>query len=54
VRGRNSDNTLIVQRLGWAPAIPLEIALERTYRWIWNQMTGGRRNHLEQRSAVPA
>lgn len=52
VRGRNSDNTLIVQRLGWAPAIPLEVGLERTYRWIWDQMTGGRR--FEQRSAVPA
>jgi hypothetical protein len=31
VRGRNSDNTLIDQRLGWAPAIPLEVGLERTY-----------------------
>jgi GDP-D-mannose 3', 5'-epimerase len=51
VRGRNSDNTLIVQRLGWAPAIPLEVGLERTYRWIWDQMTGGRR--FEQRSGVP-
>jgi nucleoside-diphosphate-sugar epimerase len=54
VRGRNSDNTLIVQRLGWAPAIPLEIGLERTYRWIWDQMTGGKRHQFEQRSAVPA
>ena len=43
VRGRNSDNTLIVQRLGWAPAIPLEVGLERTYRWIWDQMTGGQK-----------
>jgi hypothetical protein len=28
VRGRNSDNTLIAQRLGWTPRIPLEVGLE--------------------------
>ena len=43
VRGRNSDNTLITERLGWAPAIPLEVGLEQTYRWIYDQMTGGLR-----------
>jgi GDP-D-mannose 3', 5'-epimerase len=37
VRGRNSDNTLIKARLGWAPSIPLQIGMERTYRWIYNQ-----------------
>lgn len=40
VRGRNSDNTLIRQVLGWAPAIRLEDGLEKTYRWIYDQMTG--------------
>jgi len=40
VRGRNSDNTLIRQRLGWAPSISLEEGLEKTYRWIHDQMTG--------------
>jgi nucleoside-diphosphate-sugar epimerase len=39
VRGRNSDNTLIRQRLGWAPRISLEEGLEKTYRWIHDQMT---------------
>lgn len=34
VRGRNSDNRLIKDRLGWAPSQPLERGLERTYRWI--------------------
>ena len=38
VRGRNSDNTLIRERLGWEPAISLEDGLERTYRWIYDQM----------------
>ena len=32
VRGRNSDNTLIKQRLGWAPATSLEEGLEKTYQ----------------------
>jgi len=41
VRGRNSDNTLIKERLGWAPAITLEDGLEQTYRWIYDQMNGG-------------
>ena len=39
VRGRNSDNTLIRERLGWAPEITLEAGLEQTYRWIYDQMT---------------
>lgn len=38
VRGRNSDNTLIKAKLGWAPEITLEDGLERTYRWIYDQM----------------
>ena len=38
VRGRNSDNTLIRAKLGWAPSISLRDGLERTYRWIHDQM----------------
>jgi GDP-D-mannose 3',5'-epimerase len=34
VNGRNSDNTLIKQYLGWAPGIRLRDGMERTYRWI--------------------
>lgn len=34
VNGRNSDNTLIQQRLGWEPSIKLRDGMERTYRWI--------------------
>jgi nucleoside-diphosphate-sugar epimerase len=37
VRGRNSDNTLIKARLGWAPSIPLQVGMEKTYRWIYDQ-----------------
>jgi nucleoside-diphosphate-sugar epimerase len=39
VRGRSSDNTLIRQRLGWAPSIRLRDGMEKTYRWIYEQMT---------------
>jgi GDP-D-mannose 3',5'-epimerase len=39
VRGRSSDNTLIRQRLGWAPSIDLRTGMEKTYRWILDEMT---------------
>lgn len=38
VRGRNSDNRLISQKLGWAPSRPLTEGLEKTYRWIEAQV----------------
>ncbi len=34
VRGRNSDNTLIEQVLGWRPRISLSEGIGRTYPWI--------------------
>ena len=37
VRGRNSDNRLIRQRLDWAPSLPLVAGLESTYAWIERQ-----------------
>jgi nucleoside-diphosphate-sugar epimerase len=44
VRGRNSDNTLLRQTIGWEPPTTLEDGLDRTYRWIYDQMVGGRRD----------
>lgn len=45
VRGRNSDNRLIRDRLGWAPTRPLAEGMASTYRWIETQVrrqtTGG-------------
>ena len=38
VRGRNSDNTLIEQRIGWRPNASLRSGLERTYEWIEQQV----------------
>ena len=37
VRGRNSDNRLISERLGWRPTRPLREGLEKTYAWILGQ-----------------
>ncbi|MEK9657095.1 MAG: NAD-dependent epimerase/dehydratase family protein [bacterium] len=39
VRGRNSDNTFIKERLGWAPNYALEKGLSQTYRWIHQQVS---------------
>ena len=38
VRGRNSDNRLIVERLGWRPSASLRSGLEKTYAWIEQQV----------------
>jgi len=38
VRGRNSDNRLIKERLGWAPSQSLRAGLEKTYAWIERQV----------------
>jgi len=47
VRGRNSDNTLIRSRLGWAPSTSLAEGLRATYDWIFQEMTA------RQRAAAP-
>jgi nucleoside-diphosphate-sugar epimerase len=39
VRGRTSDNTLIKEKLGWAPSQPLQVGLEKTYKWIQSQIS---------------
>ncbi len=46
VRGRNSDNTLLRETIGWEPAITLEAGLERTYCWIYDQLLNGRPSYL--------
>merc|ERR1712061_801434 len=38
VRGRNSDNTLIKETLGWEPLTPIEVGLKTTYFWIKEQI----------------
>lgn len=37
VNGRNSDNTLIKEKLGWAPSKPLKEGMVKLYSWIEKQ-----------------
>jgi nucleoside-diphosphate-sugar epimerase len=46
VRGRNSDNQLIREKLGWEPSISLTDGLERTYAWIYDQIASRERQGL--------
>lgn len=47
VRGRNSDNRMIGEKLGWKPSRPLREGLEKTYRWIEQQVTAARQVSLQ-------
>jgi GDP-D-mannose 3',5'-epimerase len=38
VRGRNSDNNIMRQKLGWEPRMKLEEGLAKTYHWINQQL----------------
>jgi GDP-D-mannose 3', 5'-epimerase len=42
VRGRNSDNRLIAEKLNWRPSRPLREGLEKTYQWIETQLRSNR------------
>lgn len=48
VRGRNSDNTLIQEKLDWLPKFSLREGLERTYPWIASQVKQARRDEAEE------
>ena len=43
VRGRNSDNTMIRERLGWEPSTPLAVGLEKTFAWIYDELAASGR-----------
>jgi GDP-D-mannose 3', 5'-epimerase len=38
VRGRNSDNRLIEEKLGWRPIFSLSLGLSLTYTWVHQQV----------------
>jgi len=44
VRGRTSDNTLIKEKLGWAPSRPLREGMEKLYVWIESQVKQGKKD----------
>tara|TARA_R110000868_G_scaffold5867_5_gene34226 strand:- start:4263 stop:5291 length:1029 start_codon:yes stop_codon:yes gene_type:complete len=37
VMGRNSDNKLYKEKIGWEPSQPLFVGIEKTYKWIETQ-----------------
>ena len=39
VKSRNSDNSLIKEKLNWEPSYPIEEGLSKTYHWINEQLT---------------
>ncbi len=39
VRGRNSDNTRILELFGWEPSTTLREGLEQNYRWVYDQVS---------------
>jgi GDP-D-mannose 3',5'-epimerase len=45
VNGRNSDNTMILEQLKWEPSIRLRDGLEKTYRWIEEEMRSGTKSY---------
>jgi GDP-D-mannose 3', 5'-epimerase len=45
VRGRNSDNKLIAEKLGWQPTQPLVHGLQKTYEWIELQVQVARQKN---------
>ena len=45
VRGRNSDNRLIYEKLGWSPQKRLEEGLKKTYIWIEKQIQKSKSNN---------
>ena len=40
VNGRNSDNSLIQRVFHWEPSTRLSDGMEKTYRWIYDEMSG--------------
>lgn len=41
VRGRSSDNTKIISKINWKPKVNLRSGLEKTYNWIFKEITNG-------------
>ncbi len=50
VRGRNSDNTMIKERLGWAPSISIKTGVRTTFEWIRGQIELEKQSGLDAKS----
>lgn len=47
VRGRNSDNTLIKEKLGWAPGTTLEVGFRKLYDWLKVKIEEEKKNGVD-------
>ena len=45
VRGRSSDNSLIREKISWDTEITLKKGLEKTYKWIFDEISSGKNNN---------
>ena len=44
VRGRSSNNDLVREKLNWDIEFKLRDGLEKTYKWIYDEITSGKNN----------
>ncbi|WP_075484397.1 NAD-dependent epimerase/dehydratase family protein [Candidatus Pelagibacter communis] len=44
VRGRSSNNDLVREKLKWDIEVKLKDGLEKTYKWIYDEITSGKNN----------
>ena len=51
VRGRSSNNDLVRQKLNWDIEIKLKDGLEKTYKWIYDEITSGKNNNKFSKSS---
>ena len=51
VRGRSSNNDLVREKLNWDIEIKLKDGLERTYKWIYDEITSGKNNDKFSKSS---
>lgn len=52
VRGRNSDNALILKQLGWEPTVKLADGLKLTYSWIKEQLNSEQDHSSYSKSTI--
>ena len=45
VRGRSSDNTFTKSKIGWSPKYNLKKGIQKTYDWIYKDITQNRNNN---------
>jgi nucleoside-diphosphate-sugar epimerase len=46
VRGRNSDNKLYEEKIGWAVSQPLRIGMEKTFDWVNEQVQEEKKTYI--------